>query len=283
VGDLAQFMVGQGLTTAAEVRAQAADLPFPDSVVGFLQGKLGTPPGGWDADPQLAAVRLAVLGARKLEPIASGTTAAASMPAYDFDKTKAELKEAYGSISADDVLSHAMYPQVFKDWQKFKGSYGDLESMPTHVFLRPLQVGDEVEVELTPGRRKYVQLASIGPIADGQGGATTRLITFNVNGERWFIRVSDDAAVAAATSSGAAREKSPGGPGDIGAPMPGAIVGVKTEEGGKVKKGDTLFVLSAMKMETAITAPCDGVAQRITVGEGDTVDVDDLLAVIKEE
>merc|ERR1719428_2120526 len=40
VGDLAQFMVGQSLTTADEVRAGAADLAFPDSVVGFLQGNL---------------------------------------------------------------------------------------------------------------------------------------------------------------------------------------------------------------------------------------------------
>ena len=41
--------------------------------------------------------------------------------------------------------------------------------------------------------------------------------------------------------------------------MPGVVVDVKVNEGDSVKKGDTLFVLSAMKMESTIVAPQDGV------------------------
>jgi pyruvate carboxylase len=122
--------------------------------VGYLQGKLGTPPGGWDADPQLMAMRLAVLGARKLEPIATDTTAAMSMAPYDFDKAKEELQDAYGArISSDDVLSHAMYPAVFTEWQTFKEIYGSMEEMPTHAFLRPLEMGQEVEFDTEPGKK----------------------------------------------------------------------------------------------------------------------------------
>jgi pyruvate carboxylase len=284
VGDLAQFMVANKLETAADVRAKAAELAFPDSVVGYLQGKLGTPPGGWDADPQLMAMRLAVLGARKLEPIATDTTAAMSMAPYDFDKARAELQEAYGArISSDDVLSHAMYPAVFTEWQTFKEIYGSMEEMPTHAFLRPLEVGQEVELETEPGRKQYVKLASISPLGDG-GPATSRLVTFEVNGERWFIRVSDDEALAEAVKGGASREKkTPAmGPGAVGAPMPGAVVNVKVKEGEEVKKGETMFVLSAMKMETAITAPVDGTVEKVTVSVGDTVEGDDLLGQIAE-
>jgi pyruvate carboxylase len=281
VGDLAQFMVANKFTTAAEVRAKAAELSFPDSVVGYLQGNLGTPPGGWEADPQLMALRLAVLGARKLKPVSG--IAADTMAPYDFDKAKEELTEAYGGrISSDDVLSNAMYPAVFQEWQTFKEIYGALDKMPTNAFLRPIEVGQEVDFEMEPGRKMYVQLASIGPLGDG-GPATSRLITFLVNGERWFIRVTDDAALAAATASGASREKKTAamGPGAVGAPMPGAVVKVSVKDGEEVKKGETLFTLSAMKMETAITAPIDGKVEKITVSPGDTVEGDDLLAMIE--
>merc|ERR1740138_1798291 len=284
VGDLAQFMVANKLTKADEVREKAAELSFPDSVVGYLQGNLGTPPGGWDSDPQLMALRLAVLGARKLEPVATDTTAAMSMAPYDFEKAKADLQEAYGArMTPDDVLSNAMYPAVFQEWQTFKEVYGSMETMPTHAFLRPLEVGQEVEFETELGRKQYVKLAAISPLGDG-GPATSRMVTFEVNGERWFIRVSDDVALAEAVKGGASREKKTAamGPGAIGAPMPGAVVKVGVKEGDEVKKGETLFTLSAMKMETAITAPVDGKIEKLTVTVGDTVEGDDLLVQIAE-
>jgi pyruvate carboxylase len=284
VGDLAQFMVANKFTKADEVREKAAELSFPDSVVGYLQGNLGTPPGGWESDPKLMAFRLAVLGARKLEPMSTDTTAAYSMPPYDFEKAKEELTEAYGArMTPDDVLSNAMYPAVFQEWQTFKEVYGSMETMPTHAFLRPLEVAQEVEFETELGRKQYVKLAAISPLGDG-GPATSRMVTFEVNGERWFIRVSDDAALKSAQESGGAREKKTAamGPGAIGAPMPGAVVKVGVKEGDEVKKGETLFTLSAMKMETAITATMDGTVEKITVTPGDTVEGDDLLAMITE-
>jgi pyruvate carboxylase len=284
VGDLAQFMVANKFTKADEVREKAAELSFPDSVVGYLQGNLGTPPGGWESDPKLMAFRLAVLGARKLEPMSTDTTAAYSMPPYDFEKAKDELTEAYGArMTPDDVLSNAMYPAVFQEWQTFKEVYGSMETMPTHAFLRPLEVGQEVEFETEVGRKQYVKLAAISPLGDG-GPATSRMVTFEVNGERWFIRVSDDVALKSAQESGGAREKKTAamGPGAIGAPMPGAVVKVGVKEGDEVKKGETLFTLSAMKMETAITATMDGTVEKITVTPGDTVEGDDLLAMITE-
>lgn len=281
VGDLAQFMVGQKLTTADEVRAKAAELSFPDSVVGYLQGKLGTPPGGWESDPKLAAMRLAVLGARKLEPVKGQE--AESMAPYDFEKATADLTAAYGSrITPDDVMSNAMYPQVFQEWQGFKDLYGQMDKMPTHVFLRPMELGQEIEMEVEPGRRTYVRLAGISNVGEAPGDKLARVVTFEVNGERWFFTISDDAAREAAAATGAVKEKrNPAdGPGAVGAPMGGVVVGVKVKAGEKVKKGEALFVLSAMKMETAIAAPIDGTVEKILVEQGESVDGDDLLCKI---
>ena len=66
-------------------------------------------------------------------------------------------------------------------------------------------------------------------------------------------------------------------PGQIGAPMPGAVLAVNVATGDDVKSGDKVAVLTAMKMETNVTAPIDGTVARILVAEGDEVAVGDLL------
>lgn len=63
----------------------------------------------------------------------------------------------------------------------------------------------------------------------------------------------------------------------VSAPMPGIILGVKVREGDQVKKGDTLLILEAMKMENAILCPRDAQIKKIFSKEGDTVDKNKLL------
>lgn len=58
----------------------------------------------------------------------------------------------------------------------------------------------------------------------------------------------------------------------VSAPMPGKILAVKAKEGDRVKAGDVLLVLEAMKMENDIVAPQDGVVASINVKVGDSVE-----------
>lgn len=148
--------------------------------------------------------------------------------------------------------------------------------LSTDVFLNPMKVGEEVSLELDYGRRFYVKLASMSD-ADANGG---RECVFEVNGERWFIRVTDDKALESAGAGGRRPKTSPAEPGNVGAPMPGVVVDVKVNVGDKVKEGETLFALSAMKMEVVIKASKDGKVESILVNEGDNVEGDDLLANI---
>jgi len=67
----------------------------------------------------------------------------------------------------------------------------------------------------------------------------------------------------------------------VKAPMPGTILDIKISVGSKVKKGDTLFILEAMKMENEISAPADGVVAQIQTAKGSTVNTGDILAVIQ--
>ena len=68
----------------------------------------------------------------------------------------------------------------------------------------------------------------------------------------------------------------------IESPHAGSVVEVKVREGAQVKAGDLLFVVSAMKMETSVAAPCAGVVATLaTLAVGDPVDGGQILAVIK--
>ena len=64
--------------------------------------------------------------------------------------------------------------------------------------------------------------------------------------------------------------------------MPGLVVGVQIEVGDEVARGSPLVVLSAMKMETIVTSPIDGVVERIAVVEGDSMEPNELLVVISK-
>ena len=66
----------------------------------------------------------------------------------------------------------------------------------------------------------------------------------------------------------------------IKATMQGLIVDVKAKTGQKVKAGDEVVVLEAMKMENPIVAPRDGTISEIRVAKGDTVNTDDILVVL---
>ncbi|MCL6691323.1 biotin/lipoyl-binding protein [Pseudomonas sp. R3.Fl] len=72
--------------------------------------------------------------------------------------------------------------------------------------------------------------------------------------------------------------QSAGGADDIiRAPMPGSIVSVNVSEGEQVSKGRVLLVMESMKMETTISAPRDGVVQRIAHDKGQIFDRDAVL------
>ncbi len=68
---------------------------------------------------------------------------------------------------------------------------------------------------------------------------------------------------------------------DVNAPMPGLVLGIQIKAGDQVKKGDTLLVLEAMKMENMIKSPIDGVIKTLSVVSGDAVDKGQILVEFK--
>ena len=64
------------------------------------------------------------------------------------------------------------------------------------------------------------------------------------------------------------------------AQMPGRVTRILFEAGEQVKAGETILLLEAMKMETPISSPLDGVLSELPVGIGDQVATGDVLAIV---
>ena len=88
------------------------------------------------------------------------------------------------------------------------------------------------------------------------------------------------AAPAAAPAPKAAAPAGAAGAVTVTAPMPGKILGVKATAGQAVKKGETIVILEAMKMENEIVAPQDGTVATINVAVGDSVESGATLATM---
>ncbi|HXI56726.1 MAG TPA: pyruvate carboxylase [Polyangia bacterium] len=266
VGDMAIWMVKQGLDARA-VSERAAELTFPESVIDYMRGSLGHPPGGFP-EP----LRTNIL--KGVAPIVGRP--GASMPPFDWAGARREMETLAGmSVEKRDVVSYALYPKVLREYMEHRALHGDTSVLPTPTFFYGLRVGEESWVDIEPGKTLIIKLLSIGDIEpDG-----ARVLTFELNGQPRTMRVADDAA---RVTGPRRRKATPGRKGEVGAPMPGRVIDLVTKVGEHVKAGQKLLVTEAMKLETVIKAPVTGLVREIVAGASESVEAGDLLVVIEE-
>ena len=285
VGDMALFLFSKGIKPADVVNLEPGATAFPESVIDMLSGGLGWPEGGWPD-----AVSRVVLGEKRhaetkakyaasLKPAsrkaAAAAAASSTAAAVDLAKLKTELTEKLKRPATDDdVFSHLMYPQVFADFSKHLTTYSDVSVLPTPAFFYGLKVGEEITVSIEQGKVLIIRLVSIGqPDKDGR-----RAISYELNGINRETFITDK-SVAPKTK---ARPKADlADPTQVAAPIPGLIATLSVSLGSKVKKGDKLLMMEAMKMQNTVYAPCDGVVAELHVALSDTVESKDLLIKIR--
>jgi pyruvate carboxylase len=232
VGDLAQFMVSNKLSYD-DVINKADELDFPGSVLEFFEGLMGQPYGGFPEPLRTKALR----GRRKLDK-----RPGLFLDPMDLQKIKKDIVAKYGGATECDVASYAMYPKVFEEYKEFQSKFGDLSVLPTRYFLASPQIGEEFHVELEKGKVLILKMLAIGPLSDATG---QREVFYEVNGEVRQVTIDDKKAAVENTSRAKA---DPSDSSQVGAPMSGVVVEVRVHDGGEVKKGDPIAVLSAMKM-----------------------------------
>jgi pyruvate carboxylase len=242
----------------------------------MLSGGLGWPEGGWPEQ-----VWKVVLGEKRYKEAKAryhrdlkAKKPEAREP-FNLDKTRRELSEKLRRDATDDDLySHLMYPQVFADFAKHQREYSDVSVLPTPAFFYGLKRGEEIGVAIEEGKTLIIRLVNISePDKDGR-----RTVTFELNGITREA-VIQDRKVAPQTRS---RSKADlGDPLQVGAPIPGLVASIAVSVGQKVSKGDKLFMMEAMKMQTTVTAAIDGVVAEVLVQVGETVESKDLLLKLR--
>jgi pyruvate carboxylase len=148
--------------------------------------------------------------------------------------------------------------------------YGNISKIPSLNFFYGMKEGDEVLVDVAPGKTIIVSLLSVGP-ANDEG---MRTVFFRVNGQTRNVSVSDKSLGIQKIEN---RVIDPENPNQIGSPLQGMLSKIFVKKGQKVKKNDPLFIIEAMKMETTITATFDAVVDAIILPEGSLVNADDLV------
>ncbi|MBL3731125.1 pyruvate carboxylase [Lysinibacillus sp. HST-98] len=265
VGDMALFMVQNDLDENT-VLTRGKTIDFPDSVIEFFQGYLGQPHGGFPEALQQVVLKdreaITVRPGELLEPI-------------QFDQLEAVLEEKLNRpVTKKDVLAYALYPKVFEEYAKTAESFGNISVLDTPTFLYGLKLGEIIEVEIEKGKTLIIKLVSIGePQHNG-----TRVLYFELNGQSRELVIQD---MTVEVDGNLALKADPSNPNQIGATMPGTVLKVVVSKGSPVKRGDHLLITEAMKMETTVQAPKDGIVKEVYASAGDAISTGDLLIEIE--
>ncbi|WP_285723997.1 pyruvate carboxylase [Psychromicrobium xiongbiense] len=255
VGDLALHLVGLG-ADPADFEENPQNYDIPDSVIGFLSGELGDPPGGWP------------------EPFRTKALQGREIKVRD-----AELSEADRAGLAGDpatrraTLNRLLFAGPTKDFLATRATYGDVSVLDTRDYLFGLQRGTEHILPLGRGVRLIASLEAISE-ADEKG---MRTVMCRLNGQSRPVSVRDRSVESKVKT---AEKADPQVAGQIAAPFAGAVTLV-VQPGDVVEAGQTIATIEAMKMEASITTPVAGRVSRVAVAPVDQVQGGDLLLVVE--
>ncbi|MDP3967409.1 MAG: pyruvate carboxylase [Nocardioides sp.] len=251
VGDLALHLVAVS-ADPVEFEENPGNFDVPDSVIGFLSGELGDPPGGWPEPFRTKALEGRTVRRHEEELTAEQTEALARNPR--------------------STLNELLFPGPTKDFRESREKYGDLSVLPTRDYLYGLRAGEEHEVDLEEGKRLLLGLQAISE-PDERG---FRSVMCTINGQLRPIAIRDRAV----SSDVPAQEKADTStPGHVAAPFDG-VVTLVAEEGQQVEAGATVATIEAMKMEASITAPVAGTVERLAFTGTQQVEGGDLVMVL---
>lgn len=251
VGDLALHLVAVG-ADPRDFEEDPGSFDIPDSVIGFLNGELGDPPGGWP-EP----FRTKALAGRTWKPPAATLT-----------------PEQSAGLAADrrGTLNELLFPGPTRDFRESRETYGDVSVLRTLDYLYGLRRGEEHTVSLGEGVTLLIGLEAIGE-PDERG---IRTVMCTINGQLRPVGIRDRNVASAVA---AAEKADAGNGGHVAAPFDG-VVTVGVAEGDTVEAGQTVATIEAMKMEASITAPRAGTITRVAVPGTQAVEGGDLVLVL---
>ncbi|MGW4386857.1 pyruvate carboxylase [Streptomyces sp. NPDC004685] len=248
VGDLALHLVGAGVSPE-DFEAEPNSFDLPSSVIGFLHGELGLPPGGWPEPFRTKALQ--------------GRTGPEPMRELSAEERAGLAKDPRAT------LNQLLFPGPTKEFENHRQAYGDTSVLASKDFFYGISPGREYSVDLEPGVRLLIELEAIGE-ADERG---VRTVMATLNGQLRPIQVRDHSV---ASDIPATEKADKANSNHVAAPFAG-VVTLAVAEGDTVEAGATVATIEAMKMEASITAPKGGTVSRLAINAIQQVEGGDLL------
>jgi pyruvate carboxylase subunit B len=242
----------------------------------YLKGLYGQPPAPIDEEIRRKAVGDEEFNERRpadlLEP--------------EMSKLKKELGEKARSV--EDILSYGLFPKValeFFDLRE-RGEIGKPQPVsadsPEPAESAPMMAPSEFNIKVH-GETYHIKVGGMGHPGEG--------------GRPYFIYVDDQLEEVLVESlvevvpgmegrigvemTGHSTRPKAAQEGDITTAMPGTVVKVKVRIGDRVKAGETVLIIEAMKLENEVHTPIAGEVKAIHVAEGDRVNPDEVLVVVR--
>jgi pyruvate carboxylase subunit B len=244
--------------TLSEKRYQHVDQAFRD----YVKGLYGAPPG--PIDP---AVRKRALGSSE-----AITLRPADLLQPGLDRARREMrKQGLTPSGVDQVLTYILFPEDAPNILRPAGHRAETATAVTPV--------------PTPEPQPPAQPAPVAATPPAPPETAAREFTVEVDGEPYRVRILGDGAgaapaVAPTAASGPTAAQRAGGDGAIQAPMQGMVVKVKVARGDRVRLGDVVVVLEAMKMQNDIVATVGGTVREVFAKEGAIVAPNEVLMTI---
>jgi len=246
----------------------------------YLQGRYGRAPGKINE-----AVRNMAIGSEEV---------ITCRPADRLKPEMHRLRDEIGELakSEEDVLTYAMFPEIGRKFleERASGSLKPEELKPrlgTEAVASPTYAPTDFNVTLH-GETYHIRVAGAGHKTDEQ---RPFFVTIDGVPEQILIEVLGETIASGEASlagNGSARPTAKGSKrpkatkeGHVTSSMPGTVVEVVVQPGAKVKAGDPVLVIEAMKMENEVPAPIAGTVKAVNVAKGDGVNPDEALVEIE--
>ncbi len=265
VGDMAIFMTSNKLTEQ-DIFEKGATLSFPESVKGFFKGDLGQPTGGFPKELQKIILK-------NEKPYTERPNA--HLKPVDFTVELEQFLQQFPKANGIlDYLSYKMYPKVFEDFFNSKSLFGDLSILPTPLFYYGLKANEEVVLTIAEGKTIIIRYLNTSK-PDDKGIC---IVSFELNGQLRNIKIKDHKIKVEFKANAKASKQE-----DIGSPLQGKLSRILVTEKQKIKKGDPLFVIEAMKMESIVEAPFNGTISKVILVAGNVVEQNDWVIEMATE
>jgi pyruvate carboxylase subunit B len=257
-------------------------------VKNYLQGRYGKAPGEVNAQVRSIAIGNAeVITCRPADQLED-----------EMDKLRGEIESI--AKSEEDVLTYAMFPELARTFlqERAAGTLKPEQLLPigSNLSCGPFYSPNEFNVTLH-GETYHIHITG-----SGRPGEEQRPFFVSVDGVQEEVLVealnevevyggmggvisggsSKSKAKEGSTKAGGKRPR-PSHQGHVTTAMPGTIVDVLVAPGTKVKAGDPVLVIEAMKMENEVQAPINGTVINVWVAKGDSVTPDESLLEIQPE